>query len=69
MSAILKKQGVISNDFNNQELNYLLSLISKTTFEGRNVFLVAEIVNKINNKIESNEARNRRGSNPKSSSI
>lgn len=69
MSAILKRQGVVSHDFNDQELNYLLSLISKTTFEGRNVFLVAEIVNKINNKIEFNEARNRRSSNPKSSSV
>jgi hypothetical protein len=69
MSAILKRQGVVSNDFNDQELNYLLSMISKTTFEGRNVFLVAEIVNKINSKIESNEARDRRSPNSKSSPV
>ena len=58
MSAILKKQGVETNEFNIQELNYLLSLISKSNFEGRDVFVVADIVNKINSKIKSNEARN-----------
>jgi len=58
MSAILKKQGVETNEFNIQELNYLLSLISKSNFEGRDVFVVADIVNKINSKIKSNETRN-----------
>ncbi len=58
MSAILKKQGIDVKDFNAQELNYLLSLISKSNFEGRDVFVVADIVNKINSKIKSNEARN-----------
>ena len=58
MSAILKKQGIDVKDFNAQELNYLLSLISKSNFEGRDVFVVADIVNKINLKIKSNEARN-----------
>ena len=58
MSAILKKQGVETDKFNIQELNYLLSLISKSNFEGRDVFVVADIVNKINSKIKSNEARN-----------
>ncbi len=58
MSAILKKQGVETNEFNIQELNYLLSLISKSNFEGRDVFVVADIVNKINSKIKLNEARN-----------
>ena len=51
MSAILKKQGVETNEFNIQELNYLLSLISKSNFEGRDVFVVADIVSKINSKI------------------
>ena len=59
MSAILKKQGIDVKDFNAQELNYLLSLISKSNFEGRDVFIVADIVNKINSKIKSNEARNK----------
>jgi hypothetical protein len=58
MSAILKKQGVETNEFNIQELNYLLSLISKSNFEGRDVFVVADIVNKINSKIKLNETRN-----------
>lgn len=58
MSAILKKQSVESKEFNNQELNYLLSLISKSNFEGRDVFVVADIVNKINSKIKQNEIRN-----------
>jgi len=58
MSAILKKQGIDAKEFNAQELNYLLSLISKSNFEGRDVFVVADIVNKINLKIKSNEARN-----------
>tara|TARA_R100001463_G_scaffold81912_1_gene136450 strand:+ start:178 stop:357 length:180 start_codon:yes stop_codon:yes gene_type:complete len=58
MSAILKKQGIDTKEFNAQELNYLLSLISKSNFEGRDVFVVADIVNKINLKIKSNEARN-----------
>ena len=58
MSAILKKQGIDVKDFNAQELNYLLSLISKSNFEGRDVFVVADIVNKINSKIKSNDARN-----------
>jgi hypothetical protein len=59
MSAILKKQGIDVKDFSTQELNYLLSLISKSNFEGRDVFVVADIVNKINSKIKSNEARNK----------
>ena len=58
MSAILKKQGIDTKNFNAQVLNYLLSLISKSNFEGRDVFVVADIVNKINSKIKSNEARN-----------
>jgi hypothetical protein len=58
MSAILKKQGVETNEFNIQELNYLLSLISKSNFEGRDVFVVADIVSKINSKIKLNETRN-----------
>ena len=58
MSAILRKQGIDVKDFSTQELNYLLSLISKSNFEGRDVFVVADIVNKINSKIKSNEARN-----------
>ena len=59
MGAILKKQGIDVKDFSTQELNYLLSLISKSNFEGRDVFVVADIVNKINSKIKSNEARNK----------
>jgi len=59
MSAILKKQGIDVKDFSTQELNYLLSLISKSNFDGRDVFVVADIVNKINSKIKSNEARNK----------
>ena len=43
MSAILKKQGIDTKEFNAQELNYLLSLISKSNFEGRDVFVVADI--------------------------
>lgn len=58
MSAILKKQGVETDEFNIQELNYLLSLISKSNFEGRDVFVVADIVSKINSKIKLNETRN-----------
>ncbi len=69
MSAILKKQGIDTKEFNAQELNYLLSLISKSNFEGRDVFVVADIVNKINSKIKSNEARNQWGPDLKSSNI
>ena len=54
----IKEAGIDTKEFNAQELNYLLSLISKSNFEGRDVFVVADIVNKINSKIKSNEARN-----------
>ena len=50
MSAILRKQGIDTKDFNAQELNYLLSYF-KSNFEGRDVFVVADIVNKLTQKL------------------
>ena len=50
-------------DLNDQELRYILTLISTSKFDGKDVFVVADIVDKLNKKIElnQNEARNKRG--------
>jgi len=50
-------------DLNYQELKYILTLISTSKFDGKDVFVVADIVDKLNKKIElnHNEARNKRG--------
>jgi len=50
-------------DLNDQELRYVLTLISVSKFDGKDVFVVAEIVDKLNKKLEfnQNEARNKRG--------
>ena len=50
-------------DLNDQELKYMLTLISTSKFDGKDVFVVADIVDKLNKKLEfnQNEARNKRG--------
>jgi len=50
-------------DLNDQELRYILTLISTSKFDGKDVFVVAEIVDKLNKKIEfnHNEVRSKRG--------
>lgn len=50
-------------DLNDQELKYILTLISTSKFDGKDVFVVADIVDKLNKKLEfnQNEARNKRG--------
>jgi hypothetical protein len=35
-----------------QELNYLLLLLSESKFEGKDVLLLSSIVNKLNNQLE-----------------
>jgi len=59
MSQILRNQGVEPHAFTQQELNYLLALVSKSNFEGRDVFILADVVNKLKAKIKSNETRNK----------
>ena len=59
MSQILRKQGVEEDAFTQQELNYLLTLVSRSNFEGRDVFILADVVNKLKSKIKSNEAGNK----------
>lgn len=54
---------LVGSDLNDQELRYILTLISTSKFDGKDVFVVADIVDKLNKKIElnHNEARNKRG--------
>ena len=59
MSQILRKQGVEADAFTKQELNYLLALVSRSNFEGRDVFVLADVVNKLKAKIKSNETGNK----------
>tara|TARA_R100001198_G_C5126555_1_gene146758 strand:+ start:484 stop:663 length:180 start_codon:yes stop_codon:yes gene_type:complete len=55
MSKILRNQGIEVSAFTQQELNYLLALVSRSNFEGRDVFILADVVNKLKAKIKSNE--------------
>ena len=41
-----------SSDLNNQELNYILKLLSESKFEGKDVLVLADIVNKLTNKLK-----------------
>jgi tRNA C32,U32 (ribose-2'-O)-methylase TrmJ len=59
MSQILRKQGIEADAFTQQELNYLLALVSRSNFEGRDVFVLADVVNKLKAKIKSNETGNK----------
>ena len=62
--GIVAKGGTSGDvDLNDQELRYILTLISTSKFDGKDVFVVADIVDKLNKKLEfnQNEARNKRG--------
>jgi len=63
MGIVAKGGASGSADLNDQELRYILTLISTSKFDGKDVFVVADIVDKLNKKIElnHNEARNKRG--------
>jgi hypothetical protein len=41
-----------SSDLNNQELNYILKVLSESKFEGKDVLVLADIVNKLTNKLK-----------------
>jgi hypothetical protein len=48
-----QSSGKTSTDtLSQQELNYLLLLLSGATFEGKDVLLLSEIVHKLNNQLE-----------------
>lgn len=53
--GILTQGLSIKDELNNQEIAYILALISQSRFEGKDVFVVAEIANKLNKKINLNE--------------
>jgi flagellar motor switch protein FliG len=62
--GIIAKGGTSGGvDLNDQELTYILTLISMSKFDGKDVFVVANIADKLNKKLEfnQNEARNKRG--------
>ncbi len=48
----LVNDGQLSKDLNDQELNYLLRVLSEARFDGKDVLILAEIVNKLSNKIK-----------------
>lgn len=48
----LVNNGQLSKDLNDQELNYLLRVLSEARFDGKDVLILAEIVNKLSNKIK-----------------
>lgn len=48
----LVNNGQLSKDLNDQELNYLLRVLSESRFDGKDVLILAEIVNKLSNKIK-----------------
>ena len=48
----LVSNGQLSKDLNDQELNYLLKVLSEARFDGKDVLILAEIVNKLSNKIK-----------------
>lgn len=48
----LVSNGQSSKDLNDQELNYLLKVLSEARFDGKDVLILAEIVNKLSNKIK-----------------
>jgi len=48
----LVDDGQLSKDLNDQELNYLLRVLSEARFDGKDVLILAEIVNKLSNKIK-----------------
>jgi len=58
-----KPRDFTSQELNDQELRYILTLISTSKFDGKDVFVVADIVDKLNKKIEfnHNEVRSKRG--------
>jgi hypothetical protein len=47
-----KKEGVTTDTLSQQELNFLLLILSESTFEGKDVLLLGSIVNKLNNQLE-----------------
>jgi hypothetical protein len=46
------KEGVTTDTLSQQELNFLLHLLSESRFEGKDVLLLGSIVNKLNNQLE-----------------
>jgi len=47
-----KKEGVTTDTLSQQELNFLLVLLSESRFEGKDVLLLGSIVTKLNNQLE-----------------
>ena len=45
-------QAVSTDTLGQQELNYLLLLLSESRFEGKDVLLLSSIVQKLNNQLE-----------------
>jgi|TARA_R100000654_G_scaffold14811_3_gene31854 hypothetical protein len=46
------EHSVSTDTLSKQELNYLLVLLSESTFEGKDVLLLSNVVNKLNNQLE-----------------
>lgn len=51
--GLLSKKGVSTDTLTQQELNYLLGILAEVKFDGRDVFLVGDIVQKLQNQLES----------------
>lgn len=51
MSRLVSSPSVKS-DLNNQELNYLLKVLAEAKFDGKDVLILADIVNKLTTKLK-----------------
>lgn len=40
------------SDLSNQDINYILKVLAESKFEGKDVLILADIVNKLTNKLK-----------------
>lgn len=53
MALISKSREPVSTDtLNQQEITFLLKTLHESTFEGKDVLLLADVVNKLQNKLK-----------------
>ena len=51
MSRLVSSTSVKS-DLNHQEINYLLKVLSESKFDGKDVLVLADIINKLTTKLK-----------------
>lgn len=42
----------VKSDLNDQEINYLLKVLSESKFDGKDVLVLADIINKLTTKLK-----------------